>query len=236
MSGGGGSGPRVKICGLCRPADVEATAEAGADFAGLVLAESPRRLDPEDAERLARAARGTGLRPVGVFVDRAPGEVERLADRIGLAAVQLHGSEPPEACASLRAAGRDVWKALRPREPEELERLVDRYAGAADSLLVEGWSPEAAGGTSTAFPHRWLADGAGRPTDVRLVLAGGLDPDNVAGAVRRVRPDVVDVSSGVESGPGRKDPGRIRAFVRAVRGVDAAESAEGGSPARGEGR
>ena len=228
-SEGAGPGPRVKICGLARESDVAAAAGAGADFAGLVLAESPRRLAPDDAARLAAGAREAGLRPVGVFVDRPVGEVARLADRIGLAGVQLHGGEPPEACVSLRAGGREVWKAIRPRSPDELERLTDRYADAADALLVEGWSPEAAGGTGTAFPHRWLAGGGRRPGP-RIVLAGGLDPDNVARAVRTVRPDVVDVSSGVESRPGRKDPERIRAFVRAVRGAAGPE--DGG---RGDG-
>lgn len=212
----GSAGLRVKICGLGRRADVEAAAEAGADYAGLVLAESPRRLAPAEAAELAGAARAAGLLPVGVFVDRPVPEVAGLADRLGLAAVQLHGDEDPAACASLRSEGTEVWKAIRPRNREELERLVDRYAAHADALLVEGWSPEAAGGTGTGFPHEWLA-GDARPAGLRIVLAGGLDPENVGGAVQGVRPDVVDVSSGVESAPGRKDPGRIRAFVRAAR-------------------
>lgn len=226
------AGLRVKICGLGRRADVEAAAEAGADYAGLVLAESPRRLAPEEAAELAGAARAAGLRPVGVFVDRPAPEVARLADRLGLAAVQLHGEEDPGACASLRSEGAEVWKALRPRSPGELERLVDRYAAHVDALLVEGWSPEAAGGTGTGFPHEWLA-GDARPAGLRIVLAGGLDPENVAGAVRSVRPDVVDVSSGVESAPGRKDPGRIRAFVRAARAAAGPADAERGGDGSG---
>lgn len=222
--------PRVKICGLGRAADVSAAAEAGADYAGLVLAESPRRLEPDAADRLARAAIRAGLRPVGVFVDRPVEEVDRLAERLGLAAVQLHGSEEPRVCAALRRRGWEVWKALRPREPEELERLAGRYEEVADALLVEGWSAEAAGGTGTAVPHEWLAGDAGWAREGRLVLAGGLDPENVAEAVRKVRPDVVDVSSGVEEAPGRKDPDRIRAFVAAVR-----RAASDGEPAAGRG-
>lgn len=209
----------VKICGLGNMEDVEAAAAAGASHAGLVLAESPRRLDEEAAARLASAARPLGLTPVGVFVDRDEDEVARAAEAIGLPVVQLHGAEPPDACARLRERGLEVWKAVRPRSREELAALVERYRDAVDAVLVEGRSPERAGGTGTAFPHRWLEAGGDGPRPDRLVLAGGLDPDNVAEAVRRVRPDLVDVSSGVERAPGVKDGARVRAFVEAVAGA-----------------
>ena len=224
--------PRVKYCGLGRSEDVAAAADAGGSYAGLVLAESPRRLAPEAAARLARQARGLGLAPVGVFVDRPATEVRWLADELDLAVVQLHGSEAPEVCGRLRASGLEVWKAARPCSREELDRLVARYRDAADALLVEGWSAERAGGTGTAFPHRWLEAGSGGARPTRLVLAGGLDPDNVGEAVRRVRPDVVDVSSGVERVAGRKDGARMRAFGRAVREAVDRETANGGEAER----
>lgn len=219
MTAAGGGVPGVKICGLGRRADVEAAAEAGASHVGLVLAKSPRRVEPEAASGLAAAARGLGLAPVGVFVDAPEEEVARLADGIGLAVVQLHGAETPDACARLRDRGLEVWKAVRPRSRGELASAVARYRGAADAMLVEGRSEERAGGTGTGFPHRWLEPGDGAPRPGRLVLAGGLEPGNVAEAVRRVRPEMVDVSTGVERAPGLKDPDRIRAFVEAVAGA-----------------
>jgi phosphoribosylanthranilate isomerase len=210
--------PEVKICGVGRPRDVEAAAEAGADYVGLVMAESPRQLDEETARELATLAADAGLAPVGVFVDRPAAEVRSLAGRTGLGVAQLHGDEPPSACRELRDGGLAVWKAVRPRSREELHDLAERYRESTDALLAEGYSPEAAGGTGTAVPRSWLRAPEGGRIAGRLVLAGGLDPENVAAAVREVRPDVVDVSSGVEEAPGRKDPARIRAFVDAVRG------------------
>lgn len=216
-AGDGRSSPAVKICGVGRPRDVETAASAGAGYVGLVMAESPRRVDEDEALELARRAVDAGLVPVGVFVDRPPAEVRALAGRVGLEVVQLHGEEPPAACRELGDAGLTVWKAVRPRSREELLVLAGRYREAADALLVEGFSPEAAGGTGTSVPRSWLRGPDGGRIAGRIVLAGGLDPDNVAAAVREVRPDVVDVSSGVEEAPGRKDPARIRAFVEAAR-------------------
>lgn len=210
-----GRRPRVKICGLRRRDEVRAAAEAGADYVGLVFADSPRRVTPSEAGALAGKASEAGLVPVGVFVDRPVEEVRSLASRVVFEVAQLHGDENPEACRQLRHGGLEVWKAVRPRSREELWEAVERYRGAVDALLVEGHSPEAAGGTGTRLPLEWLEDEGSRPLP-RLVLAGGLDPDNVAEAVREARPDVVDVSSGVEAAPGEKDPERIRAFVAAV--------------------
>lgn len=225
----GAGAPRVKICGMRRASDVRTAAEAGADYVGLVLAESPRRLRPSEAGDLARAAREAGVAPVGVVVDRGVGDVAELAGRAGFRVAQLHGAEPPETCARLREAGLEVWKALRPRGRSELEREAARYRDVVDALLVEGWSGERAGGTGTAFPHGWLEEAGLREAVGRMVLAGGLDPENVGEAVRRAAPDVVDVSSGVEASRGVKDPERVRAFVAAVRAAGR-EPGPGGDP------
>lgn len=225
--------PRVKICGVGRAADVRAAAAAGARYVGLVLAESPRRLAPSDAAGLARAAREEDLVPVGVLVDREAEVVADVADRVGLPVVQLHGDEPPEDCALLREAGLEVWKAVRPRSRRELDAAAGRYGDAVDALLVEGWSPERAGGTGTSFPYGWLEEEGARRSIGRLVLAGGLDPANVGEAVRRVRPDVVDVSTGVEASPGRKDAARIRAFVAAARSAGGGSGGPGGGTSPG---
>jgi phosphoribosylanthranilate isomerase len=211
---------RVKICGLRRSADAIAATRAGADYVGLVLAESIRRVTVEEATEIVQemwaACPDAPARPVGVFVDAAAEIVSQAAAGIGLAVVQLHGVETPEQCRTLRADGFRVWKALRPRTPGQLARLTDRYAGVVDGILVEGYSELAAGGTGTGIPHEWLCGPfssraqRGRP---RLILAGGLTPANVADAIRAVGPDVVDVSSGVERSPGEKDAELIRAFV-----------------------
>lgn len=229
MSGSGPDRPAVKICGLGRQRDVEAALEAGADYLGLVFAESPRQLTPARAKELVE---GTTAAAVGVFVDAPAVEVLRAAESVPLDVVQLHGSESPELCASVRGGGIRVWKALRPTEPAELAEEVARYREHVDGLLVEGHSEEAAGGTGTSFPHEWWGEaGLDRISQngdaPALILAGGLTPENVAGALARTRPDVVDVSSGVESEPGRKDPDRIRAFARAVRGARGGERGEG---------
>lgn len=213
-----GGRPAVKICGLGRRSDVEAAVEAGASYLGVVFAESPRRVSPSTASELVA---DVPAESVGVFVDAAPEEVLRAAREVPLDVAQLHGREPPETCAAVRAAGIRVWKALRPRSAGELSREAARYRDAVDGLLVEGHSREAAGGTGTAFPHRWWReaglggeDATGGPD---LVLAGGLTPANVGEALAATDPRVVDVSSGVEREPGVKDPERVRAFVRAVR-------------------
>lgn len=214
----------VKICGCHREEDVRAAVEAGADYVGFVFARSPRRVEPSEAARLARAFRGE-VRFVGVFVDAPAEEVRAIAERVGLEVAQLHGGEPPGACRTLRAEGLEVWKALRPRSRQALQRGAARYGPAADGLLVEGFSRQAAGGTGTALPHDWLEGwrewvGAGLDPVPALVLAGGLHPGNVGSAVRSVRPDAVDVSSGVERSPGFKDPARIRRFVALAKGAD----------------
>ncbi|MFQ5746024.1 MAG: phosphoribosylanthranilate isomerase [Gemmatimonadota bacterium] len=214
--------PAVKICGIRTEADARLARDAGADYVGLVLAGSPRRVDEETAGRVARAVE---IPAVGVFVDRDAEKILALAGEIGFRVAQLHGGEPPEVCRRLRASGLEVWKALRPASREALADLADRYAPDVDALLVEGFSASAAGGTGAGFPHEWLHGVPRAPGRPRLVLAGGLTPEGVAAAVARVRPDVVDVSSGVERRPGEKDPELVRAFVRNVR---AAARAVGG--------
>lgn len=234
---GGSASPRppaVKICGLRRREDVEVAAEAGAAFLGLVFAESPRRV--ASRSRASELVDGVAPAAVGVFVDAEPGEVARTAEAVPLEVVQLHGREPPEACASLRDRGLRVWKAIRPGSEEELADGVRRYRSVVDGLLIEGYSPEAAGGTGTSFPHEWWSgaglDELGGADGPELILAGGLTPENVAGALARTSPGVVDVSSGVEREPGLKDPARVRSFVRAVRG--AGRRRGGRSPRPGE--
>ena len=222
----------MKICGCRKPADTIAAADAGATYAGVVFAERLRRVTPVEAAEILAPARDR-LRAVGVFVAASAAEILAARDVAGLDIAQLHGAESPEQCTAVRDAGLEVWKALRPRSAEELAAGLDRYLGTVDAILVEGFSAVAAGGTGTGFPIEWLAplrerlanDDEARPphpsTDAnerpRFVLAGGLTPDNVRDAIRRTRPSIVDVSSGVERAPGEKDPELIRRFVTAAR-------------------
>jgi phosphoribosylanthranilate isomerase len=208
--------PKVKICGITDVADGIGAVDAGADYIGVVFAERARRVTPAEAASVIRAVFGRAL-GVGVFVDADEHDVLGFWSVVGFDVVQLHGSESPDACERLGNQGLTVWKAIRPRSREELVAGFDRYAGAADGILVEGFSPAAAGGTGTTFPHEWLAD-VDRANGPDLILAGGLTPDNVRRAIEAVRPDVVDVSSGVESAPGVKSMSLVAEFIRSARG------------------
>lgn len=210
--------PRVKICGLVRRADAEAAAAAGADYLGVVLAPGGRRSVDLAAARALFS--GLPVRRVAVTVNASAGELRGFADALSLAALQLHGDEPPELAAELRDSGVAVWKAVRPRGAADFLAAVARFTGAADALLLDGWSPQARGGTGARFP--WDEVGALRsemPPSMELIVAGGLRPENVAHAIGLLRPHAVDVSSGVERAPGVKDPDRIRSFVAAARGA-----------------
>ncbi|MFQ5888494.1 MAG: indole-3-glycerol phosphate synthase TrpC [Gemmatimonadota bacterium] len=207
--------PGVKVCGIRRERDAAAADAAEVDYVGFLFGESPRRVT---AARASAIARGLRARAVGVFVDSEPAEIMRVREAVPIEVAQLHGRETVRECGLLRDAGLRVWKAIRPRSPAELLELAGRYAPIVDGLLAEGFSSRAAGGTATPLPLEWwdeLRDIAG---GVAVILAGGLTPENVAGAVAAARPDLVDVSSGVERSPGEKDARRIRAFVDRVRG------------------
>lgn len=218
MTGGaaGSSAPvRVKFCGLVRREDAEAAVAAGADYLGVILAPGGKRT--VTAAHAAGVLRGLPARRVGVFVDATAEEIRAAAAAVPLDVAQLHGDEAPETAAALRAAGLEVWKALRPRSGAELAAEAPRWAGAVDALLLDGWHPDARGGTGARFP--WEAVAAVRdrlPAGLRLVAAGGLAPDNVARAVALLRPYAVDVSSGVETAPGVKDARRMREFAAAA--------------------
>lgn len=208
---------KVKICGLCRPEDASLAADARADYLGVILAPGGRRSQTVDsAARIYAAA--PGVRRVGVFVDAAPDLVRATAERLELDVVQLHGDEVPEQVAELRGHPWRVWKVIRPRSAAEVLEGAERFEGLADAILLDGWSASAPGGTGTAFPWAEVAEVRGRlPAGLELAIAGGLGPLNVAEAIARLAPDIVDVSSGVESAIGVKDPILVRGFATAAR-------------------
>lgn len=219
---------KIKVCGLRTSEHALAAAEAGADFVGMVFAESRRRVTLETAKEIAEAVRslsearlGAGRkRPalVGVFADQDAAEVNAIASAVGLDYVQLHGDEADDFC---HAIERPVIRALRIRQEDtpsdviaQLRRL--ETLGAASIYLLDTWAPDGYGGSGLAFDWH-LAHEVAR--HFPILLAGGLSPDNVGEAVRRVRPWGIDVSSGVETN-GVKDEGKIRAFVAAVRAAE----------------
>ena len=219
----------VKICGLTGAEDAAAAAAAGARFGGLVFfPRSPRHLDVPRAAALARAM-PEGLARVGLFVDPSDEALDAVLAEVPLDIVQLHGGETPARVAEVRArTGLPVMKAVGIAAPADLDRLWD-YGLVADLLLVDAKpAPGAAlpGGNGLAFDWRLLV---GRRFLKPWMLAGGLAPDNVAEAIRLTGAPAVDVSSGVESAPGVKDAGLIRAFARAA-GADATAEAGAGNP------
>lgn len=200
---------RVKICGITSLDDALLAAEAGADALGFVFVEgTPRYVTPARAAAIV-AALPPFVTPVGIFWDHPPAHVHAVARECGLGAVQLHGAEPPEAVAA--AAPLPVLKTVKVASPGDLAQL-DRYKPAA--FLLD--SPARWSEGEARPPISWtLARDAARRA--RVLLSGGLTAETVGAAIRTARPWGVDVNSGVEAAPGRKDPGRVRRFVRAAR-------------------
>lgn len=201
---------RIKICGITRDADAEAVVAAGADALGLnFVAASPRCVTIERAAAIAGRSAGAIVR-VGLFVDPAPEDVQRVLDAVDLDLLQFHGSEPGSLC---RRFGLPYMKALRVREALDMSAIEAQYADAC-CLLLDAYVAGQAGGTGRCFDWDLWPATASLP----LVLAGGLTPENVGPAVRRLKPWGVDVAGGVEGArKGEKDAARIARFVAEVR-------------------
>ncbi|HUJ00640.1 MAG TPA: phosphoribosylanthranilate isomerase [Usitatibacter sp.] len=204
---------RVKICGLRDPAHARVAAQAGADAIGLVFWErSPRYVTAQAAATVA-AALPPFVASVGLFVDAREEEIRRVLAQVPLDLLQFHGDELPDFCEKF---GRPYLRAVRMEPGTDLLEYARRFS-SAKALLLDAHSPGTPGGTGLTFD--WKAIPADFPMPV--ILSGGLDAANVGRAVREVRPWAVDVSSGVESGRGLKDPAKIVEFIRSVRREDA---------------
>jgi phosphoribosylanthranilate isomerase len=201
----------IKMCGITRLSDALAASEAGVDALGFVFAESPRRIDAERARVIIRDLPPHVMR-FGVFVDQTPAEISRVIAVAEIDRVQLHGFEEPMV---RELAGTRVVKAFRARDESVLEEI---HVWATDFFILDTWRLDRAGGTGRTFD--WSIAERARELG-RLVLAGGLTPDNVTDAILAVRPFGVDVSSGIEIGPGEKDLALVRRFVDRVREADA---------------
>ena len=195
----------IKICGITTADDALLATALGADAVGFVMAPSPRQIAPPRVEEIARRLPAE-LLTVGVFRDEAPKRVIEIVNRCGLKAAQLSGRESMADTRQIRQSVPVVIKAFPGGSPSL--SVSDRYG--ADIVMVDSDSP----GSGQVFDWS-LAEGA--PRGIRLVMAGGLTAENVAMAIEKVRPWGVDVATGVEMSPGRKDPARLRAFINAAR-------------------
>jgi phosphoribosylanthranilate isomerase len=207
---------RVKICGLTRRRDVRLAVELGAWACGIVLTEGPRRVTPEDAVRLVDAAGATLT--VGVFTVEPAEEVAAAVRTAGVGAVQLSGGADGPTVAEVRAALRGHG-----RQPLIIATADTPDVADGDLVLLDPRLPGLYGGTGHTLDWMALAD-EGELESETLVLAGGLTPVNVGEAIAALRPRVVDVASGVESAPGKKDPALLEAFFRAVTVADLPEA------------
>ncbi|MGM0559598.1 MAG: phosphoribosylanthranilate isomerase [Pseudomonadota bacterium] len=215
------SRPEVKICGINSPEAADAAARHGARYAGLVFyPPSPRSVDKAQAASLARHL-PEGVLKVGLFVDPDDSQLDEILQHVPLDIIQLHGSEPPKRVAEIRSRhGRPVMKAVKVAKHEDLEQVAG-YESAADMILFDAKAPKSMtnalpGGNALSFDWRLLAGRKGR---LPWMLSGGLNADNLAEAVSISQAPAVDVSSGVEDSPGKKNPDLIRAFLEKARSL-----------------
>jgi len=203
---------KVKICGLRTAVDVAQAAESRADFVGFnFYAASPRCVSQSLAKELARQAAAGGVKTVGVFVNETVDAVNAICDYADIDIIQLHGDEIPADCERLE---RPYWKVLRVKNQIDLSQFGD-YS-SAEAFLFDNYQNDIYGGTGRAFDWRALQR---VPSDVKVILAGGLSPANVQDALK-FNPYAVDVNSGVESAPGVKDRELIKRFVELVRNYE----------------
>lgn len=205
---------RVKICGITNLEDALTAVKLGADALGFVFSESPRQVTPEQADRIL-----SQLPPfvlcVGVFVNEKRGRVLEVIDSCPLDIVQLHGEEPPRYCLEIKEFNKKILKAFRVQDSSSLSQ-VDSYM--VDGYLFDAFTEDIYGGTGKTFNWNLLEN---KKFSKPVILSGGLSHDNVGRAIQQVRPYAVDASSGLEMEPGKKDPEKVRAFIEAVRKIDA---------------
>lgn len=203
-----GAKVRIKICGITDPGDATAAVDAGADALGFIFyKKSPRYISPEEAEQIVIKL-PPFVTAVGVFVDETDEEVNRIVKLARLGCAQLHGSETPVVCSRVEAK---VIKALRVRDEKDIEGLRGYCVSA---FLLDTFKEGVPGGTGETFD--WDLAVAAKDLGP-VILSGGLTPENVADAILKVRPYGVDVSSGVELSPGKKDHYNMRRFIEKAR-------------------
>ncbi len=205
---------KIKICGITNTQDALWAVNLGTDYIGLnFYAPSPRKISPKNAKEITGKLPPFVI-PVGIFVDEPVESIAKLVKSVPLKAVQLHGQESPDACREIKALGVQVIKAIPlsgPLNPED----VTAYPDVVDIFLFDSASAQAPGGNGQTFDWTWLA--AASQLDKPWFLAGGLTPDNIGDALKKARPPMVDVCSGIERLPTRKDFEAMKRFVQNVR-------------------
>lgn len=189
---------KVKVCGITNKHDAFMAVEMGVDALGFIFARSPRRIRPEDARRIIQCL-PPFVQTIGVFVNEEPARISEIMGFCGLDLVQLHGDESPAICETLMPR---CVKAVRVRSRSSLQKIVS-YEAKVRALLLDTHSDEKMGGTGTAFD--WDLAVEAKRIGIPIILAGGLDPDNIEEAVLTVKPFAVDVNSGIEQNPGKKN-------------------------------
>lgn len=203
---------RIKICGITEHCDTQAIIQQGVDALGFIFVkESPRCIQPEMAREIIQKLPPL-VNAVGVFMNEDPVEVNDIAQYCGLTLVQLHGSEPPEYCETI---GPPVIKAFRVENEASVSCAT--YADVVKGFLFDTYSKNKAGGTGEVFDWQLIEK---MDVPAEFILAGGLTPENIGAAIAAVRPFAVDVNSGVETAPGRKDIDKIAQLVAEVRKTD----------------
>ena len=205
---------KAKICGLMRAQDAATAARAGAAYLGAVFAAGPRTVTRSQARELVAAADAVPV--IGVFGEQPVEEILQICASAGLSGAQLHGSYSRADAQRLRSEGLEVWRVVRIAAPADLD-LVAAAIPDSDAVLVEPRVARALGGTGISLDLAVATQARERLSGHAMVLAGGLTPQSVSEALALVRPEIVDVSSGVESAPGVKDSAAMAAFVEAVR-------------------
>ncbi len=199
---------RVKICGFTRVQDAVAAARLGVDAVGLVFyPPSPRHVNIEQAVAIVKALPAF-VSVVALFVDQARAQVQDVLQRVSIDTLQFHGDEKADFC---RSFGRSYIKAIAVREGMDIAALEREYRDTA-GLLLDAWQPDARGGTGSRFDWNLVPS----DSDLPIILAGGLTPENAGQAIAQTRPYALDVSSGVEAGKGVKDAAKMAAFLREV--------------------
>jgi phosphoribosylanthranilate isomerase len=208
--------PLIKICGLTNARDALLSARLGADFLGFIFyPPSPRQIDLPIATKVARAIRKKfpRVKLVGVFVDEPLVKIQTATRLVGLDVIQLHGRETPRYCQALSAILKiPIWKAIRVKSAQDISR-AKKFYDTAEGILFDTYVKNQPGGTGQTF--NWQILGAVRRPRT-LILSGGLNAENIVGAIVKIQPSIIDLSSGVEESPGRKDSQKLRALFAKV--------------------